>query len=208
MKFKPFYIERLPEHTDEMVAKAVSRALVELGDAEFCADDIPPGWQYFGVQQDGFAYFTNDALLYGPEAVEITIDQVDEHLGITGPLTDEIAGVDRDGKEWTKGLVMVRDEEEEDWVPVILTAVRDIDSGFQYVAYGTYWNFCREITEDERVFAKSRKKEPSESDHLNILRQFQQYRTGEDDRTLDEIGITPAAITKALDWAIKKLGEK
>lgn len=41
--------------------------------------------------------------------------------------------------------------------------------------------------------------------HLNTLRRFQAWRTGKDERTMDEAGIVPAQITQAIDWAIKEL---
>ena len=40
---------------------------------------------------------------------------------------------------------------------------------------------------------------------LNMLIKFQKWRIGEDDRTLDETGLTPRSITLAIDWAIEQL---
>ncbi len=41
--------------------------------------------------------------------------------------------------------------------------------------------------------------------HLKTLKEYQSWRRGEDDRTLDETGLTPKNIGEALDWAIKSL---
>ena len=38
--------------------------------------------------------------------------------------------------------------------------------------------------------------------HLKALKAYQAWRTGEDDRQYDELGLTPQAVTAALDWAI------
>ena len=38
--------------------------------------------------------------------------------------------------------------------------------------------------------------------HLATLKAYQAWRTGEDDRQYDELGLTPQVITDALDWAI------
>jgi hypothetical protein len=38
--------------------------------------------------------------------------------------------------------------------------------------------------------------------HLATLKSYQAWRTGEDDRLYDERGLTPQAITAAIDWAI------
>lgn len=40
---------------------------------------------------------------------------------------------------------------------------------------------------------------------LNTLIKFQKWRTGKDERTLDETGLTPKLITQAIDWAIEQL---
>ena len=40
---------------------------------------------------------------------------------------------------------------------------------------------------------------------LNTLIKFQKWRIGEDDRALDETGLTPRSITEAIDWAIERL---
>ena len=40
---------------------------------------------------------------------------------------------------------------------------------------------------------------------LNTLIKFQKWRIGEDERTLDETGLTPRSITEAIDWAIEQL---
>lgn len=40
---------------------------------------------------------------------------------------------------------------------------------------------------------------------LNTLIKFQKWRIGEDERTLNETGLTPRSITLAIDWAIEQL---
>lgn len=40
---------------------------------------------------------------------------------------------------------------------------------------------------------------------LNTLIKYQKWRTGKDERTLDETGLTPKLITQAIDWAIEQL---
>lgn len=40
---------------------------------------------------------------------------------------------------------------------------------------------------------------------INELIKYQQWRTGETDATLDEIGLTPAKITACINWAIESL---
>ena len=43
--------------------------------------------------------------------------------------------------------------------------------------------------------------------HLETLKKYQAWRRGEDECTMDEAGLTPAAITTAIDWAIAASGE-
>ena len=40
---------------------------------------------------------------------------------------------------------------------------------------------------------------------LNTLIKYQKWRTGKDERTLDEAWLTPQSITLAIDWAIEQL---
>lgn len=40
---------------------------------------------------------------------------------------------------------------------------------------------------------------------IHILKKFQAWRLGEDERTLTETGLTPKLITEAIDFAIKEL---
>ena len=42
-------------------------------------------------------------------------------------------------------------------------------------------------------------------DHLELLRCFNAWRTGEDERTMEEAGIVPSEITAALNAAIEEL---
>lgn len=41
--------------------------------------------------------------------------------------------------------------------------------------------------------------------NLILLERYQNWRLGNDDRTLDEIGLTPKVITAVIDWAIENL---
>jgi hypothetical protein len=41
--------------------------------------------------------------------------------------------------------------------------------------------------------------------HLQTLIAYQAWRRGEDDRVFEDIGLTPASIGEALDWAISEL---
>jgi hypothetical protein len=43
--------------------------------------------------------------------------------------------------------------------------------------------------------------------HLDTLRLYQAWRRGEDERVFEDIGLTPASIGEALDWAIEMLPE-
>ncbi|MDA8092601.1 MAG: hypothetical protein M0T84_01625 [Betaproteobacteria bacterium] len=45
---------------------------------------------------------------------------------------------------------------------------------------------------------------PTKSDHLQVLIQFQQWRTDSEDVAMPD----PRDITDALDWAIKELSER
>lgn len=40
---------------------------------------------------------------------------------------------------------------------------------------------------------------------INELIKYQQWRTGQIDESLDEIGLTPAKVTACLNWAIESL---
>jgi hypothetical protein len=48
---------------------------------------------------------------------------------------------------------------------------------------------------------------PAMPNHLDTLRLYQAWRRGEDERTLDETGLTPTSIGEALDWAIEVLAK-
>lgn len=43
------------------------------------------------------------------------------------------------------------------------------------------------------------------TDHLDIIRAFQAWRTSQDERTLDEIQLTPRQITEAIDALIAEV---
>ena len=42
---------------------------------------------------------------------------------------------------------------------------------------------------------------------IDELIKYQAWRTGKIDKSLDEIGLTPAKVTACIDWAIKSLRE-
>ncbi|WP_336918791.1 hypothetical protein [Vibrio cholerae] len=43
--------------------------------------------------------------------------------------------------------------------------------------------------------------------HISTLKAFQKYRTGEDERTFEETGLEPKAITESINFAIDVLSE-
>lgn len=45
----------------------------------------------------------------------------------------------------------------------------------------------------------------AQNNHLDVLRRFNAWRTGEDDGTMDEAGIVPGEITQALNAAIAEI---
>lgn len=74
----------------------------------------------------------------------------------------EIAGVDRDGVEWTRGLVMVRDYDDQKWLPEVLISVETVETA-QYLTksmghWGISWIQCRlPIAEELRPATCKRK---------------------------------------------------
>lgn len=42
-------------------------------------------------------------------------------------------------------------------------------------------------------------------DYLNYLCRYQMWRTGQDERTMDEAGLTPRGITEAIDKAVAEI---
>lgn len=42
-------------------------------------------------------------------------------------------------------------------------------------------------------------------DHLSVLRRYNAWRTGEDERTMEEAGLSPGEITKAIRDAIAEI---
>lgn len=46
---------------------------------------------------------------------------------------------------------------------------------------------------------------PAMPNHLQTLIEYQNWRRGEDERVFEDIGLTPASIGEALDWAISEL---
>lgn len=43
--------------------------------------------------------------------------------------------------------------------------------------------------------------------HIETLAAFQRYRTGEDQRTFEETGLTPKAISDSINWSIETLSK-
>ncbi len=43
--------------------------------------------------------------------------------------------------------------------------------------------------------------------YLDYLKRYQAWRTGKDERTMEEADLSPAETTKAIDWAIKELSK-
>lgn len=93
MNFKPFYI-KTPCLTNEQMSEILDKA-VEAGANEYefhlafhSEDEIRRAvssifFGLIGVNGDNNTYFSNDFGDYGEDAVEITIDQLDAHLGLT-----------------------------------------------------------------------------------------------------------------------------
>ncbi|HAS7881638.1 TPA: hypothetical protein I7566_05170 [Vibrio cholerae] len=44
--------------------------------------------------------------------------------------------------------------------------------------------------------------------HISTLKAFQKYRTGEDERTFEETGLEPKAITESINFAIETLSNQ
>lgn len=44
--------------------------------------------------------------------------------------------------------------------------------------------------------------------HISTLTSFQKYRTGEDERTFEETGLEPKAITESINFAIETLSKQ
>ncbi|EKZ9178188.1 helix-turn-helix transcriptional regulator [Vibrio vulnificus] len=44
-------------------------------------------------------------------------------------------------------------------------------------------------------------------EHIETLAAFQRYRTGEDQRTFEETGLTPKAISDSINWSIETLSK-
>jgi acyl carrier protein len=93
MTVKPFYI-RSGVLTDNQINGVLDKAVACGAMAYECkeraslhgySDVYSSNYLYFGVDDDNHTYITNNMNIYGVGAVELTIDQVDEHLGITTP---------------------------------------------------------------------------------------------------------------------------
>ena len=90
MNFKPFYIRYDESMSDQDVAdvfdKAVSKGTYLLEGVEGLQDHtdayLPSDYILFGVDNEGDTLFGDSNDNYGYGAVELTLDQVDAHLGI------------------------------------------------------------------------------------------------------------------------------
>lgn len=97
---KPFYIRKTPEISDADVVEVFNLA-VKAGAALYeyaiglqegnslCNRHHPEKWGYFGVNHRGYTYFSDEIVKYGTQAVELTVDQVPEFLGIEHPKPEE-----------------------------------------------------------------------------------------------------------------------
>lgn len=91
-KVKPFYIRITDDMTPQMVQDAFDKC-VDVGAAPFdCVIDCDARYRYqseyelnfvcFGVDFDGETYLSDEHERYGRDAQEITLEQLDEWLGI------------------------------------------------------------------------------------------------------------------------------
>lgn len=87
-KIKPFFIVKTDEITDEQVAAVFDKAVVAGAELYDSVAGFRKGcgivcnardWQFFGVDSYGMTCIDN---VVDNKCVEITIDQVDEHLGL------------------------------------------------------------------------------------------------------------------------------
>lgn len=86
MNFKPFYIN-IQDMTDEQVCEILNKSIAA---GAVLREDVSAscGYRYFGVDYDSETIFWDKTTPYSNEctiAIEITLDQVDEHLGLTKP---------------------------------------------------------------------------------------------------------------------------
>ena len=101
MKFKPFYIKCegvSGKQQQEVFDKTIKCGAYE----DESADSYRSTFNYFGVNDDGCTFYHDLSEVFG-NAVEITLDQVDEHLGLTTFLqegTETFCGV-----EYRKGFM-------------------------------------------------------------------------------------------------------
>ena len=94
-KVKPFYIKRTLDTSNEDVMRIFDKC-VHMGANAYDGIDRTPSphyyvhkvnksqrYEYFGVDADGDTYFANNVEYFKEgRAVEITVDQVDKHLGL------------------------------------------------------------------------------------------------------------------------------
>lgn len=92
MNFKPFYIKYESWMTEEQVVQVLDKAVIAgavlfedpLARGRSRSHITPAIWKYFGVDIDNETYFSDDEHYYGrgSDAIEITLEQVDYHLGL------------------------------------------------------------------------------------------------------------------------------
>lgn len=161
---EPFYIRKTRFVSDKAVACVFNRAeghgakLMEGVEGyhnkwTLCFD--PQQFSFFGVDEKLNTLFTNSPCYFGDGAVELTLEEVPGFLGAEQP-APEIAGVDRKGREWSKGVVMVKDSRRDDWELDILEEIINVGHIYKFKGRRDIWNLCRELTPDEVVIAKRR----------------------------------------------------
>lgn len=92
MKVKPFYIST-KDLSGRDIAEAIDRCIIQGACAHEGVDSVHDksnfnglmsacAWKFFGVNNDGDTTFEDEVYMYGDEAGEITLDELDEWLGI------------------------------------------------------------------------------------------------------------------------------
>lgn len=104
-KVKPFYIRITDDMTAQMVQDAFDKCVDAGAVANESIDDTKtrhkyfiaylPSFDYFGVNEDFETYLNNGRCNYGAKTQEITLDQLDEYLGIDGGSPKQV--------EWKNG---------------------------------------------------------------------------------------------------------
>lgn len=94
MKFKPFCVKYEDWMTDGQVNSVLEKALMKGATNRVMVESLypdneylfaPKEWEYFGVNHEGYTEAYNRHVYFGEDAVLITLDHVDTHLGLTKP---------------------------------------------------------------------------------------------------------------------------